>query len=147
MAKHKPLHVDRGIGNKLDCKIIDTSDESISAAMSHHNRECRIELSIIVIHVRYPLCECFFFCFVFGPCLRKRFITRFAFQDSAQPLNRHLGVAKRLDGRGPRHPQRGLTQGQGVLSQADYAALPAAILEKSKEAAAGLQCNGSPISG
>ena len=41
----------------------------------------------------------------------------------------------------------GLTQGQAVLSQADYAALPAAILEKSKEAAAGLQCNGAPLNG
>ena len=41
----------------------------------------------------------------------------------------------------------GLTQGQGVLSQADYAALPAAILEKSKEAAAGLLCNGAALSG
>lgn len=39
----------------------------------------------------------------------------------------------------------GLGQGQPILSQADYAALPAAILAKSKEAAAGLQCNGSTI--
>jgi phosphate transport system substrate-binding protein len=41
----------------------------------------------------------------------------------------------------------GLTQGQAVLAQADYAALPAAILEKSKEAAAGLECNGATLSG
>jgi phosphate transport system substrate-binding protein len=39
----------------------------------------------------------------------------------------------------------GLGQGQSVLSQADYAALPTSILAKSKEAAAGLQCNGSTI--
>jgi phosphate transport system substrate-binding protein len=36
--------------------------------------------------------------------------------------------------------------GQGVLAQADYAALPASILAKSKEAVTGLQCNGSPLS-
>jgi phosphate transport system substrate-binding protein len=41
----------------------------------------------------------------------------------------------------------GLGEGQKILSQADYAALPAAILAKSKEALAGLQCNGSPIGG
>jgi phosphate transport system substrate-binding protein len=41
----------------------------------------------------------------------------------------------------------GLGQGQSILSQADYAALPAAILAKSKEAAAGLQCNGAPLGG
>ncbi len=41
----------------------------------------------------------------------------------------------------------GLNEGQSILSQADYAALPAAILAKSKEAAAALQCNGSPIGG
>jgi phosphate transport system substrate-binding protein len=41
----------------------------------------------------------------------------------------------------------GLTEGQSILSQADYAALPAAILAKSKAAAAALQCNGSPIGG
>jgi len=35
--------------------------------------------------------------------------------------------------------------GQSVLAQADYAALPASILAKSKEAAAGLQCNGAAI--
>jgi phosphate transport system substrate-binding protein len=41
----------------------------------------------------------------------------------------------------------GLNEGQSILSQADYAALPAAILAKSKAAAAALQCNGSPIGG
>jgi phosphate transport system substrate-binding protein len=41
----------------------------------------------------------------------------------------------------------GLNEGQSILSQADYAALPASILAKSKEALAGLQCNGSPIGG
>ena len=41
----------------------------------------------------------------------------------------------------------GLGAGQAILSQADYAALPAPILAKSKEAAAGLQCNGAAISG
>ncbi|MEA2152850.1 MAG: phosphate transport system substrate-binding protein [Solirubrobacteraceae bacterium] len=41
----------------------------------------------------------------------------------------------------------GLNEGQPILSQADYAALPAAILAKSRQAAAGLQCNGSPIGG
>jgi phosphate transport system substrate-binding protein len=41
----------------------------------------------------------------------------------------------------------GLGQGQSILGQADYASLPAAILAKSKEAAAGLQCNGTTISG
>ncbi len=35
--------------------------------------------------------------------------------------------------------------GQGVLAQADYAALPASILAKSKEAVAGLQCNGAAL--
>ena len=40
----------------------------------------------------------------------------------------------------------GLGAGQSILSQADYAALPAPILAKSKEAVAGLECNGSPIS-
>ena len=39
----------------------------------------------------------------------------------------------------------GLGAGQSILSQADYAALPAPILAKSREAVAGLQCNGSPI--
>jgi phosphate transport system substrate-binding protein len=41
----------------------------------------------------------------------------------------------------------GLGQGQSVLSQADYAALPASVLPKSKEAAAGLQCNGTTLKG
>ncbi len=41
----------------------------------------------------------------------------------------------------------GLGEGQSILSQADYAALPAEILAKSKAALAGLQCNGAPISG
>ncbi len=49
------------------------------------------------------------------------------------------GVVKFLD--------YGLGSGQSILSQADYAALPAAILTKSKEAVAGLQCNGATISG
>jgi phosphate transport system substrate-binding protein len=39
----------------------------------------------------------------------------------------------------------GLGAGQSVLAQADYAALPASILAKSKEAAAGLQCNGAAL--
>jgi phosphate transport system substrate-binding protein len=39
----------------------------------------------------------------------------------------------------------GLGAGQSILSQADYAALPAPILAKSKAAVAGLECNGSPI--
>jgi phosphate transport system substrate-binding protein len=41
----------------------------------------------------------------------------------------------------------GLNEGQSILSQADYAALPASILAKSKTAAAGLECNGSPLGG
>jgi phosphate transport system substrate-binding protein len=41
----------------------------------------------------------------------------------------------------------GLNQGQSILGQADYAGLPASVLAKSKEAAAGLQCNGTAISG
>jgi phosphate transport system substrate-binding protein len=41
----------------------------------------------------------------------------------------------------------GLGEGQKILSQADYAALPAAIVAKSMAAVAGLQCNGSPIGG
>jgi phosphate transport system substrate-binding protein len=49
------------------------------------------------------------------------------------------GVVKFLD--------YGLSSGQSILAQADYAALPAAILTKSKEAVAGLQCNGATISG
>jgi phosphate transport system substrate-binding protein len=43
--------------------------------------------------------------------------------------------------------QYGLGEGQSVLSQADYAALPAAILSKSKAAVASLECSGSPIGG
>jgi phosphate transport system substrate-binding protein len=39
----------------------------------------------------------------------------------------------------------GLGQGQSVLSQADYAALPSAILEKSKAAVKELECNGTAI--
>ncbi|HEX4563824.1 MAG TPA: phosphate ABC transporter substrate-binding protein PstS [Solirubrobacteraceae bacterium] len=39
----------------------------------------------------------------------------------------------------------GLTAGQAILAQADYASLPAAILAKSKAAAASLQCNGTPL--
>ena len=49
------------------------------------------------------------------------------------------GVAKFLE--------YGLGQGQSILSQADYAALPAEVLTKSKEAAAGLQCNGAALKG
>jgi phosphate transport system substrate-binding protein len=49
------------------------------------------------------------------------------------------GVVKFLD--------YGLGQGQSILSQADYAALPAPILAKSKEAVAGLQCNGAALGG
>jgi phosphate transport system substrate-binding protein len=41
----------------------------------------------------------------------------------------------------------GLGEGQKILSQADYAALPATIAAKSKAALAGLQCNGSPVGG
>jgi phosphate transport system substrate-binding protein len=41
----------------------------------------------------------------------------------------------------------GLNQGQSILGQADYASLPASILAKSKEAAAGLQCNGTALGG
>jgi phosphate transport system substrate-binding protein len=41
----------------------------------------------------------------------------------------------------------GLNQGQSILGQADYASLPASILTKSKEAAAGLQCNGTALGG
>jgi phosphate transport system substrate-binding protein len=39
----------------------------------------------------------------------------------------------------------GLGAGQAILSKADYAALPAPILAKSKEAASALQCNGAAI--
>jgi phosphate transport system substrate-binding protein len=49
------------------------------------------------------------------------------------------GVVKFLD--------YGLGQGQSILSQADYAALPAAILAKAKAAVAGLQCNGTSLGG
>jgi phosphate transport system substrate-binding protein len=41
----------------------------------------------------------------------------------------------------------GLGSGQSILAQADYATLPASILEKSKAAVAELQCNGSTITG
>jgi phosphate transport system substrate-binding protein len=47
------------------------------------------------------------------------------------------GVVKFLD--------YGLGEGQAILSKADYAALPSAILTKSKEAVSGLLCNGAPI--
>ncbi len=47
------------------------------------------------------------------------------------------GVVKFLD--------YGLGEGQSILSKADYAALPSAILAKSKEAVGGLQCNGAPV--
>ena len=40
----------------------------------------------------------------------------------------------------------GLGAGQSILAKADYAALPAAILAKSKEAVGGLECEGSPLS-
>jgi phosphate transport system substrate-binding protein len=39
----------------------------------------------------------------------------------------------------------GLGEGQKILAQADYAALPAPILAKSKEAVASLECNGAKI--
>jgi phosphate transport system substrate-binding protein len=41
----------------------------------------------------------------------------------------------------------GLGEGQSILSKADYAALPSAILAKSKEAVAGLECNGASLGG
>jgi phosphate transport system substrate-binding protein len=41
----------------------------------------------------------------------------------------------------------GLNEGQAILSKADYAALPAAILAKSREAVAGLECNGAALAG
>jgi phosphate transport system substrate-binding protein len=41
----------------------------------------------------------------------------------------------------------GLGEGQSILSQADYAALPSALLTKSKEALASLQCNGASLGG
>ncbi|MEA2298706.1 MAG: phosphate transport system substrate-binding protein [Solirubrobacteraceae bacterium] len=40
----------------------------------------------------------------------------------------------------------GLSGGQSVLSQADYAALPATILAKAKTASTGLVCNGATVS-
>jgi phosphate transport system substrate-binding protein len=40
----------------------------------------------------------------------------------------------------------GLGEGQNILAKADYAKLPAEILSKSKEALAGLECNGKPLS-
>jgi phosphate transport system substrate-binding protein len=43
--------------------------------------------------------------------------------------------------------QYGLNEGQSILAKADYASLPTSILEKSKAAASGLQCNGSTIGG
>jgi phosphate transport system substrate-binding protein len=49
------------------------------------------------------------------------------------------GVVKFLD--------YGLGQGLAILSQADYASLPAAIVAKAKEAVAGLQCNGTSLGG
>jgi phosphate transport system substrate-binding protein len=49
------------------------------------------------------------------------------------------GVVKFLD--------YGLTEGQAILSKADYAALPSSILTKSKEALASLQCNGASLGG
>jgi phosphate transport system substrate-binding protein len=47
------------------------------------------------------------------------------------------GVAKFLN--------YGLGEGQAILAKADYAALPAAILAKSKAAVASLTCEGSPL--
>jgi phosphate transport system substrate-binding protein len=41
----------------------------------------------------------------------------------------------------------GLNEGQSILSQADYAALPAPILAKSKAALKTLECNGKPLAG
>jgi phosphate transport system substrate-binding protein len=41
----------------------------------------------------------------------------------------------------------GLGEGQSVLGQLQYAKLPAALLKKSKAAANGLTCNGSPVTG
>jgi phosphate transport system substrate-binding protein len=49
------------------------------------------------------------------------------------------GVVKFLD--------YGLGPGQAILAQADYAALPAPIVSKSKEAVAALQCNGASLGG
>jgi phosphate transport system substrate-binding protein len=39
----------------------------------------------------------------------------------------------------------GLGAGQGILKEAEYAALPSSILEKSKAAVAALLCNGAPL--
>ncbi|TMF52254.1 MAG: phosphate ABC transporter substrate-binding protein PstS [Chloroflexi bacterium] len=39
----------------------------------------------------------------------------------------------------------GLSEGQSVLAQADYASLPASILAKSKAAASSLRCNSAPV--
>jgi phosphate transport system substrate-binding protein len=39
----------------------------------------------------------------------------------------------------------GLSEGQSILGQADYASLPGSILAKSKAAAGMLQCNGAPL--
>jgi phosphate transport system substrate-binding protein len=39
----------------------------------------------------------------------------------------------------------GLGQGQQILSQADYASLPSGILAKSRQALAGLECNGAKL--
>jgi phosphate transport system substrate-binding protein len=39
----------------------------------------------------------------------------------------------------------GLGEGQAILAKADYATLPSAILAKSKEAVAGLRCEGAPL--
>ncbi|MCW3031830.1 MAG: pstS [Solirubrobacterales bacterium] len=41
----------------------------------------------------------------------------------------------------------GLGEGQKILAQADYAALPGPILARSKAALSSLQCNGSPLGG
>jgi phosphate transport system substrate-binding protein len=49
------------------------------------------------------------------------------------------GVVKFLD--------YGLGEGQAILSQADYAALPSPLLAKAKEAVASLQCNGASLGG
>jgi phosphate transport system substrate-binding protein len=43
--------------------------------------------------------------------------------------------------------QYGLSEGQSILAQADYASLPSSILAKSKVAASSLQCNGAPLHG
>jgi phosphate transport system substrate-binding protein len=43
--------------------------------------------------------------------------------------------------------QYGLTSGQPILAQADYASLPSSILDKSRAAASSLQCNGATLHG